>query len=62
MTAKCDFCGRTEDLGKAIDEGWIPDHYRPDGKCGGPACPACADLNLQFADDGEYELIQPTII
>lgn len=54
---RCHFCGRTATWDEAVDGGWTPDFYFPDGTCStDPACPDCTAKHLQLGADGEYEV------
>lgn len=54
---RCHFCGKTSTWDEAVDGGWTPDFYFPDGTCSAdPACQDCAMKHLRRGADGEYEV------
>jgi hypothetical protein len=54
---RCHFCGRTATWDEAVDNGWTPDFYFPDGTCStDPACPDCTVRHLRRGADGGYEV------
>ncbi len=56
----CYFCKKTRVRDRAVEEGWVPYFYTPDGKeiCE-PACPPCTVRNLTLGPDGEWEQSAP---
>ena len=42
----------------AIDAGWQPSFFIGDEQQADEACPRCAAIHLQIAEDGEMELKQ----
>ncbi len=58
----CDFCGKVVELDRAVAGGWVPYFYRDDREQDNPACPACAVKHLHLGDDGEWDVVSPTII
>jgi hypothetical protein len=56
-TVECGFCKKTADLDTAIDTGWFPSYWYPDGSENlDPTCSDCAFKYLQEGTDGEREL------
>ncbi len=55
-TVTCHFCGTTNSLDQAVEDGWVPYFYSTDGNSiEEPACPPCADRHLKLGPDGEWE-------
>ncbi len=52
----CYFCKKAIGQDQAVEQGWVPYFYTPDGnEVSEPVCPSCADRNLTLGSDGEWE-------